>query len=139
MSLVQLVYFSRPSHELQADDVVQIKKIAATTNSSSHITGYLLYTPEWFVQVLEGSPQAVNRVYGRIVADTRHHDPVLLGYRQVSQRSFAPWSMGVCLYEQLRKDVFLKYGPGPQLDPRRMGVDGMVALLEELARGAGDR
>ncbi len=92
MSLVQLVYVSRPS----AYDHAIVDDILATAwsnNLRDDITGALICREDIFMQMLEGPEKAVMATYAGIRADHRHHDVTLRSLRPVSGRLFPAWAM----------------------------------------------
>ncbi|MCD2192018.1 BLUF domain-containing protein [Actinomycetospora endophytica] len=73
--------------------LAEIFRQARAHNRELGITGALLLTDHYFVQVLEGSPSAVNELYERIGADTRHEALEVLETTTVPARTFPRWSM----------------------------------------------
>ncbi|MBP0444246.1 BLUF domain-containing protein [Roseomonas sp. SSH11] len=61
-------------------------------NLRTSITGALLLTERCFVQVLEGSVQAIDEVLTRIYADPRHHI-LRIEEGPAPERQFGEWSM----------------------------------------------
>jgi Sensors of blue-light using FAD len=66
---------------------------ARSDNKAQGITGALLLSGDWFVQVLEGEQNAVRALFTVIERDPRHTDVTLLDTRPVSERVFARWAM----------------------------------------------
>jgi hypothetical protein len=66
---------------------------ARRTNKAAGITGALLLTGDWFVQVLEGEEAAVRDLYGRIERDPRHDQVALLATEPAAEVVFGRWSM----------------------------------------------
>jgi Sensors of blue-light using FAD len=71
----------------------EIFSVARPANKKLGITGALLLTDGWFVQVLEGQEAAVRGLYERIAADPRHDAVELLQAVTVDERVFARWAM----------------------------------------------
>jgi hypothetical protein len=69
---------------------------ARENNLKNEITGLLLYKDGNFMQVIEGPTIAVVELYGKIVADTRHHVVMKLLEHELVERSFASWQMAFC-------------------------------------------
>jgi hypothetical protein len=92
----RLMYRSRDrvSPEDRRDEFGNIFSQARSDNQKRHITGALLLSAEWFVQVLEGDEAAVRSLYAAIERDPRHTDVELLSAERVPERLFARWSMG---------------------------------------------
>ena len=84
----------------------------------------------------EGGREAVNALYRRILADTRHTDPVLLHYAEIDERRFAGWSMGQVNMQRLNPALLLKYSESARLDPYAVSGKATVALFEELVATA---
>lgn len=58
------------------------------------VTGYLVRTPEHYVQVLEGPSDVLDDLLDIIRRDERHYDFEMLRDIEVAHRSFGNWSMG---------------------------------------------
>jgi hypothetical protein len=93
MELVRLLYRSTVATGIGLRDLRSILLAANENNAHSGITGMLVMHDDWFLQVLEGGPEAVNRCFMRIAADTRHHGVELLGFHPVHGRCFGQWKM----------------------------------------------
>lgn len=63
-------------------------------NKALGVTGMLLYASGYFMQVLEGEPDSVADIYGRIAKDARHTDLAVLSNEPIAKRSFSQWNMG---------------------------------------------
>lgn len=92
--MLTIVYASRATRELSADELSALLRQAYGRNTASHVTGMLLYAQRSFMQQLEGDPETVQAIYGSIVADSRHTDIRLLSRREIERRRFPDWSMG---------------------------------------------
>lgn len=66
---------------------------ARSNNKRRQVTGALLLSEDWFVQVLEGDEDTVRSLYARIERDPRHDSVALLEAGKVGERVFARWSM----------------------------------------------
>lgn len=62
-------------------------------NLRDDINGVLIVSDTHFVQVLEGSYDAVSQCMERIAQDRRHHEIRVVSSSEVSFRVFAMWSM----------------------------------------------
>ena len=91
--LCQLIYRSRVARRVRFADAEAIAAAAAKNNARSAISGLLLYTPTYFVQVLEGSRAAVESTFARIGSDDRHEEIVTLATREIQERQFGDWGM----------------------------------------------
>ena len=70
--LERIVYVSRAAPGTGLDTVFGIIRAAHLRNSQAGISGGLIFLDGWFVQVLEGSPEAVTRLHARLLRDPRH-------------------------------------------------------------------
>ena len=68
---------------------------ARRQNREAGVTGLLLFHGGDFVQLLEGTREAVGHIYHDIIVHDRRHRAVNLCWQQaVETRSFTGWSMG---------------------------------------------
>lgn len=130
--LVQLTYASRVTERLGSVDVKDILKSSQANNQKDGVTGALCLSDGIFLQILEGDREMVNRVYHRILADSRHKDPAILDYREVTARSFSEWSMGLITRTEDNKQLFLKYSSKPEFDPYTMSADTLNAFFNDV-------
>lgn len=94
MFLVRLIYASTATDIINPTDYQKILTDSIKNNSASDVTGMLCCNGQYFFQCLEGSRQAVNNTYLRIINDPRHKNIMLLSYGQVAARHFSDWAMG---------------------------------------------
>jgi hypothetical protein len=135
--LVRLMYASRATPALGEADLAAILRSSRENNPQEGITGLLCFADGVFVQVLEGSREAVNARYRHIVVDPRHNDVSLLSYEEIAERSFAGWTMGQVNLQRLNPALVLKYSASGKLDPYAMPGAAMAALFREMcASGA---
>ena len=66
---------------------------ARSNNKQKGITGALLLSEDWFVQVLEGDEDAVRALFTSIEKDPRHDSVSVLETGMVPARVFARWAM----------------------------------------------
>ena len=67
---------------------------ARRNNGVNGVSGLLYADGRHYLQVLEGTPEAVEHVFRRISADPRHADVAILTDDLVDERAFGDWSMG---------------------------------------------
>ena len=94
MKLVQLIYYSLVSGDLAKDKIETVLTVANKRNAEAGISGLLLFSNAYFLQVLEGPRSEVNNVYSKIQRDSRHHGAQILMYRDIHLRDFGAWAMG---------------------------------------------
>jgi Sensors of blue-light using FAD len=66
---------------------------ARSNNKKRQVSGALLVSGDWFVQVLEGDEETVRNLFASIERDPRHDQVTLLQTGVVGDRVFARWSM----------------------------------------------
>lgn len=99
---------------------------SAEHNRAAGITGMLILSGDRFLQALEGPADAVNRLFGRIVRDTRHRDLQLLSFEQIGPTYFDAWDMHLV-------DLFdLPKGPRDLLARKYSSQEGAVTIPERL-------
>lgn len=97
--LLRLVYASQSNFEPQArgdaiePPVADILAQSRRNNEPLNIGGVLCYGDGFFFQCLEGDRAAVEALYDKIRADSRHRNLTLLSKKSVRQRMFKLWSM----------------------------------------------
>jgi len=134
--LVRLMYASRAASGIDQEELAAILRQSKGANPQHGITGVLCYSEGIFLQVLEGGRSTVNRLYNRIVADSRHHQVELMLYEEISERRFAGWSMGQVNLARLNPSLLLKYSATAALDPFSVSGSVSLALFEELVATA---
>jgi hypothetical protein len=130
--LVRLMYASRAVPAVDQEELMAIVRKSKANNGPLGVTGVLCFSEGIFLQVLEGGRSAVNRLYNRIVTDSRHTQVELLSYQEIGERRFAGWSMGQVNMGRLNPALLLKYSERPTLDPYAVSGAVSMALFEEL-------
>ena len=95
VGLVHLVYSSRAAVEITDAVLAKIRDEGMRNNGDHGITGLLLYREGAFLQLLEGTHDAVEQTYRKIHDDPRHTDIRLLFRGPCSQRTYSYYNMGV--------------------------------------------
>ncbi|NRF66200.1 BLUF domain-containing protein [Aquincola sp. S2] len=134
--LVRLMYASRAVPTLDQDELHNILRQSKHNNPQHGITGLLCYSSGIFIQALEGGRSAVSRLYGRIAADPRHGELILLNYEEIGERRFAGWAMGQVNMGRLNPALLLKYSATATLDPYSVSGKASMALFDELVATA---
>jgi len=91
--LARLIYVSEARRDLTRADLNNILRAAQRRNTHHHITGILTYNQNAFMQCLEGEKDAIEIIYGNILADDRHRNVKTIFYKNVEDRFFPNWSM----------------------------------------------
>lgn len=137
MPLVRLVYCSKAKKSMSGTEIKDLVSRAQQNNQRAHISGFLFYGAGNFLQVLEGSASAVNRLYQRIAADDRHDELHLILYGEIHRRAFEGWSLGhqsldPMLGTRVGRQVSLRYTQG-FVDPYAMSAEAALGFLRDAA------
>jgi len=128
---VSLTYTSEITASM---DFMHILEVSRVNNERDGITGVLLFCNNNVVQCLEGSREAVNKTYARIVKDKRHQNPLLVDYRVISTRLFTKWSMGYVPESSVTRPTLLKYSVSQNFEPRLLSGESCSEMLIELTQ-----
>ncbi|MBK1836398.1 BLUF domain-containing protein [Azospirillum sp. YIM B02556] len=92
--MLTIVYRSEAIDRLPYSALADICLFSARSNCERGITGFLVELDGIFLQVLEGDPDRVDRLFARIVDDPRHRNVTLLR-RETSDGppEFGFWAM----------------------------------------------
>ena len=136
--LVRLLYASRATEGVNDALIEAILEQSRDSNLEHGITGVLCvdHVGDLFLQVIEGARENVSRLYGNIMRDSRHHDVLLLDYREIEERRFAGWRMGSVDLNKVNLSTILRFSETSRLDPYTMTGAGALALVEELTSSA---
>jgi hypothetical protein len=133
MSLVRLVYFSRNRPDAArgalADRVSEILSASVANNRQADISGGLIFSGEWFAQVLEGDRVAVAETFARIQRDARHGDVSTIECRLADTRRFGSWWMAAAGWSPQNMDLFRRYCGGENFSPYRLDGDAACDLI----------
>jgi hypothetical protein len=93
----QIAYISQLADTVDEAALRQIVAISRRNNRRSDLTGLLVSSGRYVLQVLEGEAGAVDATLRRIEADPRHHDLRILLDRPAATRGYPDWAMA-CVY-----------------------------------------
>jgi len=136
--LTRLLYTSRVSGRMHETLVESILEQSRENNLAHGITGVLCIDPtgEFFLQAIEGSRAAVNRLYGNIARDPRHSEVVLLDFAEIEERRFAAWRMGAVDLNKVNLSTILRFSENARLDPYSLSGAAAMSLVHELTSSA---
>ena len=100
MAIHYLVYASSASDAFDVKDLDAILAASRRNNARAGLTGMLLFADGGFIQALEGSRDAVEQTYQRILDDPRHGGVQELFRGETNARQFPDWSMGYRMIEK---------------------------------------
>ena len=134
------------SHSLLPDGgkdqaaLADILKQARAGNADKGITGALMLYDDWFAQVLEGPQAAVEALYAKIKADTRHDGVRLNEAGVVPKRLFGKWAMAVVAeHHEPDQPLVATTGGLAQGAPWKVSLEqeAILTRLRDLTRGYG--
>lgn len=89
-----LIYVSIATHPFTQDELIELLQVSRKNNTAVGLTGILLYKEGKFMQLLEGTKEAIDRTFIRVQHDPRHRDVITLLSGEQEERAFADFSMG---------------------------------------------
>ena len=89
---MQIIYASQPLG-YDSTSLHTILDVARKCNERDNVSGALVCRQDIYLQLLEGSLEAVNATYMRICRDDRHVGIKKLVSRRASNRFFTNWAM----------------------------------------------
>ncbi len=92
--LLQIVYVSAATNELNEDTLVRLLADSRKRNAEKGITGLLLYVEGSIIHVIEGEESVVADLFTRIERDPRHRQVSVLSRKHIEQRDFPEYRMG---------------------------------------------
>jgi hypothetical protein len=93
MKLTSVTYTSLARLDLQSSDLEDIHRTAREQNALDGITGLLVFNGTHFLQIVEGSEEAIEDLVERLRKDPRHTGFEIRDQRRIESRSFPDWSM----------------------------------------------
>lgn len=112
-ALRQIVYISAAARDFDPRWLQGIYAASVAGNTERAITGLLVYRDQEFMQVIEGPPQEVDRLYQRICRDPRHAMVIKLLDREIPEREFPDWAMQVADARSAGFTEFRAFGGAP--------------------------
>ena len=88
-ALVHCIYTSVQAQSLTDADIAKLVKDSRENNAARGLTGILLHVGDTFLQVLEGAPEVVDRLYASILADSRHTKITCIIQEPIPRRFFS--------------------------------------------------
>ncbi len=131
--LVRLIYASTATDGVDMNEFKRILETAQRNNANRDLTGVLCFNSRVFLQALEGSREAVNDLYAKLMRDTRHHNLAIIKYEAIEERRYSEWSMAFAAASQNNRALYLKHGMQSQFNPYGMTEKQAEALLTEMA------
>ena len=121
-------------------NIAQILEVARQNNQKNHLVGALYYGNGCFFQCLEGSKQAIDDLYTKLLKDPRHENLKILAYDAIEEAHFSSWEMKFATIDHevrsfLREHNIHKFDPY-QFTPEM--TKKLVFMLQDADDGAHD-
>ena len=91
--LYHLTYRSIAIPEITIEQIEDILKTARNFNSKNDVSGCLVFSKGYFIQLLEGSKDTIKELMDNIDRDKRHTDIDILSEGEMEKRIFDTWDM----------------------------------------------
>ena len=88
-----LTYRSIAIPEITVEQIEDILKTARSFNSKNDVSGCLIFSKGYFIQLLEGSKDNIKELMDSIDADKRHTNVDILSEGETEERIFKTWDM----------------------------------------------
>ncbi len=89
----RLIYSSEATGDMPMPELEKMLAQSRARNTMRDITGVLVFVDGVFMQILEGSREAVLALLERLKADTRHRDLKVFHEEDIAERTFGSWRM----------------------------------------------
>ena len=107
--LYHLTYRSIAIPEITTEQIEEILRTARNFNSKNDLTGCLVFSKGYFIQLLEGSKDTIKELMDHIDRDKKHTDIDILSEGEVEKRIFDSWDMAYLKpSEKMQSDKAIK-------------------------------
>ena len=135
-NLFRLAYISKNNFtgtlEEQKENVQSILDVAQRNNKKIDVTGALLWSGDYFCQVIEGENETLEDLFETIQMDSRHSEITVLNFEPIDRRSFSEWAMAMAGNEPtMRFDMEGIRASKDEILMQETGKD-LVNVLEQL-------
>jgi hypothetical protein len=132
----RVIYTSRAVKDFSKRELLDLLHDARAYNSVDKICGVLMHRNGYFLQVLEGEPEAIDNLLVRLIRDTRHADLKIIHDSSVDSLLFSNWAMGSADLESPELSLI----PGLRTDlSSKEVIQGLVIRRPEIANFLQDK
>mgnify|MGYP000879430544 CR=1 FL=1 len=110
--MLTIAYVSKESWPMTKPELLLLLQQCRNLNVQHGITGLLAYEGGYFIQVIEGEEDKIEKLYSNIKNDRRNKNVTTLMHKEINNRVFKGWSMGfvnVTEQEQESLPAFSKF------------------------------
>ena len=137
MPPTRLIYASQRTDQSPAalDAIFEVSQV---NNSRDGITGALIVSDEFFVQLLEGDRLLVSECMWRITRNVRHKDIELVAVNLVPHRLFAEWGLHRIDSAAIGRKMLKPFLVDGTFQPKQMtqsAIEGLCRMLSSKEGG----
>ena len=125
-----LLYISQVVNPDNVDELDAIREQSIELNQANGLTGLLLWSREYFCQILQGRKATVEETMQRIAQDTRHRHPIILLRTDLAEVLFPNWSMATSHIDDTAMASQIASAYHDRLADLSV-VDGIIALMQQ--------
>jgi hypothetical protein len=92
MKLRRLIYTSQATKKLSKRALLDLLHDSRSYNKIDNITGILMHSNGYFLQVIEGRPDVIEHLVDRLLKDSRHIKFKIILDCSVNSRLFPNWT-----------------------------------------------
>lgn len=133
MHYKQIIYCSRNAERMLHAQVHELVEQARTHNATNGVTGILVFNSQYFLQVIEGMPDAVDALYERIQRDARHAQVQTIIEQHTGTKHWQSWSMGLVVCNTSNEAVFLRHFGAKMFDPYAINAQQSESFLSDIS------
>lgn len=133
MYLVRVIYVSSVADSNDHTALPTIIRQAQANNEAHDLTGLLVFNHRYYLQAIEGSRVAVNRLLANLYRDPRHHNMLIISFDDIDRRVFSDWSMRFVPAASASREVVLRNGVGRDFEPYTMTGASALGFLRDMA------
>ncbi len=131
MHLIRMIYVSTRAQGLDLE-LNELAGVAHSKNKKHNLSGMLAFDRKYFVQAVEGERKLVCKLLGKLFADPRHTDVVLLAFEAIEKRDFGQWSMQFVPLDSSTTDIIFKHSINKAFDPYDFSKSSALSFLMDM-------
>lgn len=130
MAVRQIVYVSTAMPKLSQAQLRSLLNRARRNNEINDVTGLLVYADGTILQLIEGEPLQIERLYGKISSDPRHKNVTTIIDVETDQRAYPNWRMAYAREDNSRKvEALIDVLDGKEDLEKELCQKGLVGLV----------
>jgi len=130
-TLYRLLYVSDKSSDVPCD-IEKITETSRAFNSQNNITGSLWFDGVHFLQLLEGSKDALNEVFQRILMSRYHENVDVICFQKTKGRIYGDWALSYFGSQSHNREVAEHFSGGADLCLRSLRSGTLIEMLSFL-------